>query len=121
MGRPYKQRRRPDGAAWYWKQTDCRCYTLPGTKKRIGLFDEEGQRIRPSRRGATAATEACLAKLSPEQRAAARWHRTDVSAGYPQVCAEWLAEPIGREPVSRGQALGDRRSPEKKHGVTSQH
>lgn len=39
-----------------------------------------------------AATEACLAQLTPEQRAAVRSHRTDMSAVYPQVCAEWLPE-----------------------------
>jgi len=37
-----------------------------------------------------AATEACLAKLSPQQRAAVRSHRTDMSAVYPQVCQDWL-------------------------------
>jgi transposase len=37
-----------------------------------------------------AAAEGCLNKLSPEQRAAVRSHRTDMSAVYPQVCAEWL-------------------------------
>ena len=36
------------------------------------------------------ATEACLAKLSPEQRQQVRSHRTDMSAVYPQVCSEWL-------------------------------
>jgi len=38
----------------------------------------------------TAATEACLARLSPEQRAAVRSHRTDMSAVYPEVCSRWL-------------------------------
>jgi transposase len=37
-----------------------------------------------------AAVEACLAQLSPEQRAAVRSHRTDMSAVYPQVCEQWL-------------------------------
>lgn len=37
-----------------------------------------------------AGAEACLQKLSPEQRAAVRSHRTDMSAVYPHVCAEWL-------------------------------
>lgn len=36
------------------------------------------------------ATEACLARLSPEQRQQVRSHRTDMSAVYPQVCREWL-------------------------------
>ena len=42
MGRPRKQRRQPHGSAWYWKQTNCWYYTLPGTKKRVGLNDGEG-------------------------------------------------------------------------------
>ena len=46
MGRSRKQRRNPHGAAWHWKQTDCWYFTLPGTKKRMPLFDEKGERIR---------------------------------------------------------------------------
>ena len=46
MGRPRKKRRNPQGSAWHWKQTDCWYYTLPGTKKRMPLFDEDGERIR---------------------------------------------------------------------------
>jgi transposase len=37
-----------------------------------------------------AATEACLGKLSPAQRAQVRSHRTDMSAVYPEVCRQWL-------------------------------
>ena len=46
MGRNRKQRRQSHGSACRWEQTDCWYYTLPGTKKRMALFDEEGQRIR---------------------------------------------------------------------------
>ncbi len=46
MGRNRKQRRQQHGSAWHWKQTDCWYYTLPGTKKRMPLFDENGERIR---------------------------------------------------------------------------
>jgi hypothetical protein len=46
MGRKRKTRRQSHGSAWHWKQTDCWYYTLPGTKKRVALFDEDGQRIR---------------------------------------------------------------------------
>src|SRR5688572_25540729 len=41
-----KTRRQSHGSAWHWKQTDGWYYTLPGTKKRIALFDEDGRRIR---------------------------------------------------------------------------
>ena len=46
MGRKRKQRRQPHGSAWHGRQTDCWYYTVPGTKKRVPLFDEDGRRIR---------------------------------------------------------------------------
>lgn len=68
-----------------------------------------------------AATEACLAKLSLKQRAAVRSHRTDMSAVYPQVCAEWLPESqlvVDRFHVAKHlAAIVDRQR--KKHGVIS--
>jgi len=45
MGRERKVRRQSHGAAWHWKQTDSWYYTMPGTKKRVALFDKDGQRI----------------------------------------------------------------------------
>ena len=44
-GRP-RTRRQSHGSAWHWRQTDCWYYTLPGTKRRVPLFDEDGNRIR---------------------------------------------------------------------------
>jgi len=41
-----KSRRQSHGSAWHWQQTDGWYYTLPGTKKRVPLFDEDGNRIR---------------------------------------------------------------------------
>jgi hypothetical protein len=41
-----KSRRQSHGSAWHWKQTDSWYYTLPGSKKRVALFDEEGNRVR---------------------------------------------------------------------------
>ena len=41
------------------------------------------------------ATEKCLAMLTPEQREAVRSHRTDMSAVYPAVCAQWLPNSQG--------------------------
>jgi integrase len=43
--RTRKKRRQSHGSAWHWKQTDGWYYTLPGTKKRVPLFDEDGLRI----------------------------------------------------------------------------
>src|SRR2546421_12558583 len=41
-----KTRRQSHGSAWHWNQTDTWYYTLPGSKKRVPLFDEDGNRIR---------------------------------------------------------------------------
>ncbi len=46
MARKRKQRRQQHGSAWHWKQTDSWYFTEPGTKKRLALFDEDGERIR---------------------------------------------------------------------------
>lgn len=46
MARNRKQRRQQHGSAWHWKQTDSWYCTEPGTKKRVPLLDEEGNRIR---------------------------------------------------------------------------
>lgn len=60
MGRKAKQRRQSHGSAWHWKQTDCWYYTQPGTKKRVALFDEQGERIRG--RDSKMAAEVALAR-----------------------------------------------------------
>lgn len=41
-----KSRRRKRGSAWYWRQTDSWYYTSAGSRQRVGLFDENGKRIR---------------------------------------------------------------------------
>ena len=41
-----RTRRQSHGSAWHWKQTDCWYYTLPGTRTRVPLFDEDGRRVR---------------------------------------------------------------------------
>jgi len=46
MGKPKRKRRQQHGSAWYWKQTGCWYYTLPGTKQRVSLFGEQGARVR---------------------------------------------------------------------------
>ncbi|MBI1347181.1 hypothetical protein GC163_12935 [bacterium] len=60
MGRKAKQRRQSHGSAWYWGLTDCWYYTLPGTKKRVALFDDKGERI--SGRENESAAEVTLAR-----------------------------------------------------------
>ncbi len=73
MGRKRKQRRRPHGSAWHWKQTDCWYYTLPGTKKRVALIDKDGQRIRGKEKKEGAEVALAREKLTVMRRRA-RWN-----------------------------------------------
>ncbi len=90
MGRPRKQRRQAHGSAWHWKQTNCWYYTLPGTKRRMALFDEQGERIRGV--GNRESAEAALArvKLSGDGRAnpvgEPEWNVARVCSEYLQYC-----------------------------------
>ena len=86
------------------------------------LSDPQHPRILAVAKGRDrAATEACLAKLSPEQRAQVRSHRTDMSAVYPEVCRTWLPNSqlvVDRFHVAKqlGQIVDGVR---KKHAVIS--
>ncbi len=89
MGRNRKQRRQSHGSAWRWEQTDCWYYTLPGTKKRMALFDENGQRIRgPENKEAA---ELALARVkvndSSESAGGSAAHGPWVVA---RVCSEYI-------------------------------
>jgi len=88
MGRSRRQRRRQHGSAWHWKQTDCWYYTLPGTKKRMPLFDDRGQRIRGKEN--EEAAEAALAKV----KVANAWEASPAADGsrwlVARVCSEYL-------------------------------
>lgn len=88
MGRSRKQRRSAHGSAWHWKQTDCWYYTLPGTKKRVSLFDDSGERIRGPEQRELAERALARIKLSGEGRGM-------VSTADPEwivarVCSEYL-------------------------------
>ena len=96
MGRNRKQRRQQHGSAWHWKQTDGWYYTLPGTKKRMPLFDEKGQRIRG--KGNQEAAEAALAKVkvAGESDGTAtfgreRWLVAKICSEYLQYCQRGVA------------------------------
>jgi len=96
MGRPRKQRRQPHGSAWHWKQTDCWYYTLPGTKKRVPLLDEKGQRIRGSQNKELA--EMALARVQVAgdgdaggPTAGQRWLVAKVCSEYLQYCERGVA------------------------------
>jgi len=92
MGRNRKQRRQSHGSAWRWEQTDCWYYTLPGTKKRMALFDENGQRIRG--RENQEAAELALARVTVADSSASAdgpgsrepWVVARVCSEYIQYC-----------------------------------
>ncbi len=98
MTRRRKQRRGPHGGAWHWKQTDCWYYTLPGSKQRVPLFDEEGQRIRGLENRQRA--ERALAQA----RVAGALNGTSTPSDEPwlvaRVCSEYL------QYCERGLAVG---------------
>lgn len=68
MARKRKQRRQQHGSAWHWKQTDSWYYTEPGTKKRVPLFDEKGERIRSNENKEAARVALARIKLADELR-----------------------------------------------------
>lgn len=88
MGRPRKKRRQSHGSAWHWKQTDCWYYTLPGTKRRVSLFDEQGQRIRGTEN--QEAAERALALVRVAQAGQADESAVDQEWLVAQVCSEYL-------------------------------
>ena len=71
MKRKRKRRRQCHGSTWHWKQTDGWYYTMPGTKKRVPLFDEDGTRIRGAEIKQTAEIALAREKLSWEDEAGA--------------------------------------------------
>lgn len=83
MGRKRKQRRQSHGSAWHWKQTDCWYYTMPGSRKRVPLFDDKGERIRGSK--SKEAAEVALAKEK------VTWSAAEVTAPRP---SEWLVARV---------------------------
>ena len=91
MGRNRKQRRQQHGSAWHWKQTDCWYYTLPGTKKRVPLFNEQGQRIHGKDNQEAAETALAKVKVATDSGDAdtvnrQRWLVAKVCSEYLQYC-----------------------------------
>jgi integrase len=90
MGRKAKKRRQSHGSAWHWKQTDCWYYTQPGTKKRVSLVDEKGERIRG--KDNKQAAEIALAKekvtwdTTNEDLGGGEWLVARVCSNYLQYC-----------------------------------
>ncbi len=96
MGRK-RTRRQQHGSAWHWQQTDCWYYTLPGTKNRLPLFDEEGNRIRGKDNKQAAQLALARLKLAGDGLPAAtpaateEWLVARVCSEYLQYCERGLA------------------------------
>jgi integrase len=92
-----KARRQSHGCAWHWKQTDAWYYTLPGTKRRVPLFDEDGNRIRGLHNKPAAQLAFARAKLAAADGAAApaappeQWPVAKVCSDYLQYCERGVA------------------------------
>ena len=96
MGRKRKQRRRAHGSAWHWKQTGRWYYTMPGTRKRVPLFGQDGQRIRGEENKEAAELALAKEKLSWEEDApgtpgGGQWLVARVCSDYIQYCERGLA------------------------------
>jgi len=99
MGRKKKARRQSHGSAWHWKQTDSWYFTLPGTKKRVALFDEDGERIRGASNKEAAELALAKEKLT--------WEEEGDSLGASN--GQWLVARVGSEYIQyceRGVANG---------------
>jgi hypothetical protein len=85
-----RKRRQTHGSAWHWRQTDCWYCTLPGTKKRVALFDENGRRVRGKDNKEGAELALARLKLSGEKWPAApdngNWIVARVCSEYIQYC-----------------------------------
>jgi integrase len=104
-----KKRRQSHGSAWHWKQTDTWYYTRPGTKQRVPLFDEDGNRIRGAENKKTA--QLALARV----RVAEEWQSTPEPATPPEtwlvakVCSEYLqycTRGVANGKISKGHSDG---------------
>ncbi len=84
MGTNGRQRRRPHGSAWHWKQTDWWYFTPPGTKRRVPLVDVDGKRVRGKEN--RQAAELALARV----KVARQWR----PAAESSVADEWVVAKV---------------------------
>ncbi|MBA3313477.1 MAG: hypothetical protein H0T47_09350, partial [Planctomycetaceae bacterium] len=105
-GRPArkKTRRQSHGSAWHWKQTDGWYYTLPGTKRRVPLLDEDGERIRGLDNKQAAKLALARVKVSGEDQAhspltaSGDWLVARVCSGY----LRYVERGVANGTLSRG-------------------
>lgn len=97
MARKRMQRRQQHGSAWHWKQTDSWYYTLPGTKRRMPLFDDDGARIkgltnRLAAERSLAKIKVTLADEGPQGVINGEWIVARVCSEYLQYCDRAVAK-----------------------------
>ncbi len=97
MGRKAKKRRQSHGSAWLWKQTNCWYYTQPGTKKRVAIFDENGERIRGKENKEAAEIAFAREKVTwdvdvVDAVGGGEWVVARVCSEYLQYCEQGLAK-----------------------------
>jgi len=95
-----KKRRQSHGSAWHWKQTDSWYYTLPGTKKRVPLFDEDGKRICGIEKKKEAQLALARIQLSGDWQPEAERPAAPTEWIVAKVCSEYL------QYCARGEASG---------------
>ena len=83
------KRRRPRGSAWHWKQTDCWYFTPPGTKGRVPLVDEDGNRIHGKENRKVAELALARTKLAGNWRPEAELATEDQWV-VAKVCSEYI-------------------------------
>lgn len=95
MGRTRKKRRGAQGSAWHWKQTDCWYFTLPGSKKRMPLFDQQGERIRGPENREAAEDALARVKLAGASQSTSpeggEWLVARVCSDYLRYCQRSVA------------------------------
>lgn len=96
MGRKRKKRRQAHGSAWHWKQTDCWYCTRPGTRQRIPLLDEQGERIRGKANREAADLALAREKLTwdagEDGSSGGEWLVARVCSDYVQYCERGVAD-----------------------------
>ena len=91
-------RRQSQGSAWHWKQTDAWYYTLAGTKRRVALFGEDGQRIKGKENKKTAQLALARIKLQgdwdpqPATPTQEEWLVARVCSDYLQYCERGVVQ-----------------------------
>ena len=84
-GRPKRKRRENRGSAWHWNQTNAWHYTLPGSKRRIPLYDDDGRRIKRGRKQEASRLALSRIRIADDG---------DVAAVSPSTPENWIVAKV---------------------------